>query len=60
MRKERGYTSHEYFAYDIGMARAQYLSYENGKNIKMDGFLLLLQKLDIKPSAFFLRVEESL
>jgi transcriptional regulator with XRE-family HTH domain len=60
LRKEKGFTSHETFAFRMGLARAQYLKYELGGNIQMDSFLLLMKEMDIKPSAFFLLVEESL
>lgn len=52
-RCERGFTSHEYFAYKAGLARGQYLSYEHGKNIQMLTLLRLLENLELTPLQFF-------
>ncbi len=52
-RFERGFTSHEYFAYKAGLARGQYLSYEHGKNIQMLTLLRLLENLELTPLQFF-------
>ena len=52
-RYERGYKSHEVFAFKAGIARAQYLSYEHGKNIQLLSLLRLLENLELTPLQFF-------
>jgi transcriptional regulator with XRE-family HTH domain len=56
-RYERGYKSHEVFAFKAGIARAQYLSYEHGKNIQLLSLLRLLENLELTPVQFFSSVD---
>ena len=54
IRKQKGYTSHEKFAYDNGFDRAQYGKYEAGSsNITLSTFLSILNKLEVRLSYFF-------
>ena len=53
LRKQKGYTNYNYFAYEIGISRSQYGKYENGGNIKFSTLLKILSKLDISLKDFF-------
>lgn len=53
LRKEKGYSNYEYFAYEIGISRAQYGKYESGGNIKHTTLLKILKGLDISLKDFF-------
>ena len=54
IRKKHGYTSHETFAYEIGVDRAQYGKYEAGSsNITLGTLIKLLNKLQTRLSDFF-------
>jgi len=53
LRKERGYTNYEHFAYQNGFNRVQYGRYENGANISFKTLVNLLAALDISLAAFF-------
>ena len=50
LRIEKGYTNYEYFAFEHNIGRAQYGSYENGRNIQFDTLvkLIKLHKMTIK------------
>jgi transcriptional regulator with XRE-family HTH domain len=56
-RLQRGFTSHEEFAYKAGIARAQYLGYEHGANMQLVTFLRLFETLQITPEQFFTSVD---
>jgi len=53
LRIEKGYTNYEYFAYDHNIGRAQYGSYENGRNIQFDTLLKLIKLHKISIKDFF-------
>jgi len=53
VRLEKGYTNYEKFAYEKGLSRSQYGSYESGKNITFIVLMRLLDCLDISVSEFF-------
>lgn len=53
LRKAKGFTNYEYFAYEIGISRAQYGKYESGGNIKYTTLLKILKGLDISLKDFF-------
>ena len=58
LRKEKG-ISQENFAYESGIDRRYMSDIENGKrNISLDILERVTDKLEIKISDFFLRVEE--
>ena len=58
LRKEKG-ISQENFAYESGIDRRYMSDIENGKrNISLDILERVSEKLEIKISDFFLRVEE--
>lgn len=53
LRQEKGYNSHETFAYDNGLSRSQYWRYENGKDLKISTLLRILKYFDISIEEFF-------
>ncbi len=54
LRKSRGYTSHETFAYEHGLDRAQYGKYEAGSlNITVGTLIKILNKMKVTLPEFF-------
>jgi len=53
LRKAKGYTSAETFAYENGFARAMYGRYENGKNIQFITLVRLANCFEIALDEFF-------
>lgn len=53
IRKQKGYTNYEQFAYQHGINRVQYGRYENGANINLKTLLKLLKALDTTLAEFF-------
>lgn len=53
LRKEKGYTNYETFAFDHDIPRAQYGRYEKGTDIRFSSLLKVLKALDISLSEFF-------
>ena len=53
LRKEVGYKSHENFAYEIGVGRAQYGRYENGSDMRLSSLIRLIKAHEISLSDFF-------
>lgn len=53
LRIKKGYTNYEIFAYDHDLGRAQYGSYENGRNIQFDTLLKLIKLHKITIKEFF-------
>jgi transcriptional regulator with XRE-family HTH domain len=53
LRKKKGYTNQELFAYDNGLNRAQYNKYERGGDIRFSSLVRLLKALDISLKDFF-------
>lgn len=53
LRKAKGYSSHEQFAYDHDFARAQYLSYENGRNMQLCSLMKIAAAFDMDIKTFF-------
>jgi transcriptional regulator with XRE-family HTH domain len=53
LRKEAGYTSHEMFAHELGFARAQYLSYENGREMQISNLLRIVKAHKLTMAQFF-------
>ncbi len=52
-RLKKGYTNYEHFAYEHGISRTQYGSYETGENIKFLTLIKVLKGLDVPLSEFF-------
>ena len=57
LRFQKGYTSHEYFAWDNEIGRAQYWRIEKGANITMKTLLSILDIHKISLSEFFKDME---
>jgi transcriptional regulator with XRE-family HTH domain len=57
LRKAKGFTNYEHIAYELGMSRSQYWSYEAGKNIEIKTLLRILSLLDISIVDFFAGLE---
>lgn len=53
LRKARGFTNYEQFAFTYGIGRAQYGRYENGYNITYKTLLKLIKIHNMTISEFF-------
>lgn len=53
VRKEKGYTNYEHFAYQNGFNRVQYGRYENGANISFKTLVKILDAFDMTLEEFF-------
>jgi transcriptional regulator with XRE-family HTH domain len=53
VRKEKGHTSYEYFAYEYDLNKVTVGKAERGSDIKMSTLLKILEILDVSPSEFF-------
>ncbi|PIE49374.1 MAG: transcriptional regulator [Flavobacteriales bacterium] len=53
LRKEKGYSNYELFAFDNEIPRAQYGRYENGEDLRFSSLLKVLKAFDISLKEFF-------
>ncbi|OOQ59986.1 helix-turn-helix domain-containing protein [Mucilaginibacter pedocola] len=53
IRISQGYTSHESFANEHDISRAQYFRYEKGMNIGFDNLLKIIAAFKMTPEEFF-------
>jgi predicted transcriptional regulator len=53
IRKEKGYTSYEDFAYSHDISSSQYFSYEKGKNMEIATLMKILKALGTTLKEFF-------
>jgi transcriptional regulator with XRE-family HTH domain len=53
LRKEKGYSNYETFAYENNIPRAQYGRYEQGSDLKLSSLLKVLDGLDMTLEEFF-------
>jgi len=53
LRKEKGYSNYESFAFEHNLPRAQYGRYEKGQDLRFSSLLKVLQALDITLEEFF-------
>ena len=53
LRKDRGYTNYELFAFDNNIPRAQYGRYEKGEDLRFSSLLKVLKALNISLEEFF-------
>lgn len=53
LRKAKGYTNYEQFAYEHNIGRAQYGRYEKGSDLRLSSLFKVLQAMDISPEEFF-------
>ncbi len=53
LRKERGFSNYEQFAFDNEIPRAQYGRYENGEDLRFSSLLKVLKAMNISLKDFF-------
>lgn len=53
IRKSKGYSNYEQFAFDNELPRAQYGRYEKGQDLRFSSLLKVLKALDISLEEFF-------
>lgn len=53
LRREKGYTNYEQFAFDHEIPRAQYGRYEKGQDIRFSSLLKVLKAMNISLKDFF-------
>ncbi|MCB9350853.1 MAG: helix-turn-helix transcriptional regulator [Lewinellaceae bacterium] len=53
LRKAKGYSNYEQFAYENEINRSQYGRYENGEDLRFSSLLKVLKALDISLAEFF-------
>ena len=53
LRKAKGYTNYEHFAYDNGINRVQYGRYEKGADLKISSLIKVLKGFDMSLTEFF-------
>lgn len=53
LRKKKGYTSLEIFAYEHGFGRTQYARYENGEDLRFSTLVRLIKCFDMTLEEFF-------
>jgi transcriptional regulator with XRE-family HTH domain len=53
LRRERGYSNYEQFAFDNELPRAQYGRYENGEDLRFSSLLKVLKAMNISLKDFF-------
>ena len=53
LRKARGYTNYEQFAFDHGLPRAQYGRYEKGQDLRLSSLVKVLTAMDVSLTEFF-------
>ncbi len=53
LRKAKGYSNYEQFAFKNDISRAQYGRYENGEDLRFSSLLRVLKGLDISLEEFF-------
>jgi hypothetical protein len=53
LRTAKGYTSHETFAYEHNIPRAQYGRYERGTDLRFSSLLKIVQAFDMTLEEFF-------
>ena len=58
LRKAKGYSNYEQFAYEHNIGRAQYGRYETGSDLRVSSLLRVLAALEVSPGEFFAGWEE--
>lgn len=53
IRKAKGYSNYEQFAFEHKFARAQYGRYENGSDLRYSSLLRIIAAFDMTIEAFF-------
>ena len=53
IRKEKGYSNYEHFAYETGINRVQYGRYERGEDLRMSSLIRVLDGFGMTLKEFF-------
>lgn len=53
LRMQKGYTSHELFAYEHDFNRTQYGRYERGEDLRFSTLLRIIEAFDMTVTEFF-------
>lgn len=53
LRKAKGFSNYEQFAYLHDIGRSQYGKYEKGADMRLSTFFRILKALEISPNEFF-------
>jgi len=53
IRKKKGYTNYEYFAYEHHFPRAQFGRYENGEDLRFSSLVKIVKAFDMTLADFF-------
>jgi transcriptional regulator with XRE-family HTH domain len=53
LRKEKGYSNSDQFAYEKNIARAQYQRYESGSDLRFTTIVKLVKAFDMNLNEFF-------
>ncbi len=53
LRKKKGYTSLEIFAYEHGFGRTQYARYENGEDLRFSTLIRIVDSFEMTLEEFF-------
>ena len=53
IRLGKGYASHELFAYEHNLPRAQYGRYERGENMRFESLIKVIKAFDMTVEEFF-------
>lgn len=53
IRIAKGYTNHEYFAYEHNISRAQYGRYERGEDLRYSSLVKIIRAFDMSIEEFF-------
>ncbi len=59
LRKEQGYGSYEFFAWEHKMSRVQYWRMEKGTNFTIESLLRVLDAFDVSLEEFFKDLEST-
>ena len=53
IRKSKGFTNADFFAYENGITRSQYARYENGEDIRYSSLMKLIKAFGMTSKEFF-------
>ena len=53
LRKQKGYSNADFFAYESGISRSQYSRYERGEDIRFSSLIKLIKAFGLTPKEFF-------
>jgi hypothetical protein len=53
LRKNKGFSNADFFAYESGISRSQYSRYERGEDIRFSSLIKLIKAFGLTPKEFF-------